>query len=135
MSTKIWNITKYAVAQYAQAVENLEPIYLDPQSAQAAGFPAPIAPTSFCAQYQMYMDPAVKVPNGGVHVKQKMSFFKPIKAGDKITADTQVSEGTDAKGRLLIQYTTTFTNQDGDIVCSGTMVNMIPGGKDGGAGK
>ena len=37
MSTKIWNITKYAIAQYAQAVENLEPMYLDAQSAQAAG--------------------------------------------------------------------------------------------------
>ena len=118
MSEKVWNITKYAIAQYAQAVENLEPMYLNEKDAQQAGFETTIAPTSLCAQYQ-----------GGVHTKQKMFFFKPIQAGDALTARTEVAEGADAKGRLQITYTTTFTNQNGEVVCSGVMTNLVPGAR------
>ena len=95
MSEKVWNITKYAIAQYAQAVENLEPMYLNEKDAQQAGFETTIAPTSLCAQYQMFQDPQVK----------------------------------DAKGRLQITYTTTFTNQNGEVVCSGVMTNLVPGAR------
>ena len=129
MSEKVWNITKYAIAQYAQAVEDLEPMYLNEKDAQQAGFETTIAPTSLCAQYHMFQDPQVKVPKGGVHTKQKMSFFKPIQAGDALTARTEVAEGTDAKGRLQITYTTTFTTQNGEVVCSGVMTNLVPGAR------
>ena len=126
MSEKVWNITKYEIRQYAQATENLEPACMEETYAKECGFRSIIAPTSFCAQYQMYQDPLAKVPTGGVHTKQKMIFFKPIQAGDRITAKIEVTESRDAKDRRLIIYTTEFVNQDGDTVCMGEMTNMIP---------
>ncbi len=126
MSETVWVMTEYAIQQYAAAVENTDPVFFDADAAEKIGFSRPIAPTSFCGQYQMFLDPGAKVPKGGVHTRHKMSFFHPICAGDYIYARTEAVSGKDAKGRPLLTYVTRFVNQNGVEVCRGEMTNLLP---------
>lgn len=126
MSDSLWIITEQAIADYSNAVENLEPMYFNKDNALKAGFENIIAPVSFLGQYQMSLDPKMKVPKGGVHTKQKMKFLNPIKAGDYIYSTVETVEELDHKGRNIIKYITTFKNQDNKIVCISEMTNLLP---------
>lgn len=125
MYEQVWNVTKYAIRQYATATENLDPVYLNVADAKEAGETTMIAPTSYLSQYQMYRDPTALVETGGMHTKQKMSYYLPIHEGDSITGKTIASEDVDAKGRKLVIYTTQFFNQRNELVCEGVMTNTI----------
>ena len=114
---------------YADAVENHDPVFLSEESSKQIGYDQPIAPTSFCAQYQMFIDAAAEPVRGLVHTKQKMSFFIPIQAGDYIYARTQSVRSEDAKGRPLLTYVTEFVNQRDEVVCRGEMTNLLPSKK------
>ena len=124
MSDRLRIITKQEIAQYAQAVENGCPVFLSQEDAVAAGFDKVIAPTGFLGQYRMFCSQE-RVPQGGVHIKHKMTFKKLIKEGDYLTASTVTSHEKDAKGRGLLIYTTTFTNQSNEVVCVGEMTNLM----------
>lgn len=126
MSDSLWIITKQAIENYANAVENLEPMYFNKENVIGTEFDNIIAPVSFLGQYQMSLDPKTKVPKGGVHTKQKMSFFEPIKAGDYIYSSVETIEELDNRGRRLIKYITTFKNQADKVVCISEMTNLLP---------
>lgn len=126
MNEVLWVVTPQAIEQYASAVENMDPVFFSSASSKEIGFDRQITPTSFCAQYQMFQDPSVKVIKGGVHTKQRMSFYRPIQAGDYIYAKTEAQLLEDAKGRPTLIYITTFVNQNDEIVCRGEMTNLLP---------
>ena len=124
MSERLRIITRQEIAQYAQAVENGCPIFLNREDANAAGFDRVIAPTGYLGQYRMFCSEE-RVPQGGVHTKHKMTFKGLIKEGDYLTAKTITSRSKDSKGRELLVYTTTFSNQDNQVVCIGEMTNLM----------
>ena len=119
-------ITKQAISNYANAVENNDPIFFSEDDAANAGLKDIIAPSNFLGQYQVFRNPEVKVPKGGVHTKQKMLLLKPIFKGDYIYSKTESIKMKDGKGRSLLIYKTTFTNQDNEVVCVGEMTNLLP---------
>lgn len=129
MNETLWIITKQAISQYAKSVENMETLYFADEDAKKFGYDCVISPTSFCAQYQMFQHPNFKIPKGGVHTKQKMSFLNPIQAGDYIFARTEVICSKDSKDRDQIIYITEFVNQNDIIVCRGEMTNLLPDSK------
>lgn len=129
MGEALWIVTKQAIKMYADAVENSDPLFTSDECSRESGYEQPIAPASFCAQYQMFLDPDAEAVRGLVHTKQKMSFFIPIMAGDYIYARSQTVESEDAKGRSLRTYVTEFVNQRDEVVCRGEMTNLLPSKK------
>lgn len=127
MYEKLWIITKQGIENHANAVENLETVFFDEQTAKDAGYSNVIAPTSFFAQNNMYPNPwGHPVSTGTIHIRQMMKFFKPITVGDYIYAKTEGSYQNDSKGRNIQILETTLINQKNEVVCKGKMFCIVP---------
>jgi 3-hydroxybutyryl-CoA dehydratase len=60
----------------------------------------------------------MKLPGTGtIYIGQQMSFKRPTRIGDKITARVEVIEKQDERERVVLS--TICINQDGDVVLDG----------------
>lgn len=121
--------------RYAQAVDDLNPIYFDEEAAQAAGYRTLVAPPTFLDHVavqgrsvdEMRTDGLFHNPTSrGISMKRTMfggqewDWLAPAYVGDTITATQRlaaIDEKVGGKGPfVLVSWETTFTNQDGDVV-------------------
>ena len=128
-------ITARDAQRYAQAVDDLNPIYFDEDAARAAGYRTLAAPPTLIDHIVvqgraladlrpdgLFSDAARPGPRlrrvmfGG----QEWDWLAPLHVGDTITATQRlaaIEEKSGSKGRfVLVTWETTFTNQDGDVV-------------------
>ena len=61
---------------------------------------------------------------GSVHVSQQVIFKAPVKIGDTITVESEITEKIEEKRRVIIS--STWTNQRGDVVISGKAETLLP---------
>jgi len=61
---------------------------------------------------------------GGIHISQLVQFSAPVMIGDTIRATSKVEEIILEKRRVKIS--STLTNQNGDIVLTGTAETKVP---------
>lgn len=128
-------ITAREAQRYAQAVDDLNPVYFDEDAAVAAGYRTVVAPPTFVdhaivagrAVADLRTDgmfrnaegpslPMKRIMFGG----QEWEWLAPVHVGDSITAVQRlagIDEKVGSKGPFaLVTWETTFTNQDGDEV-------------------
>ncbi|TYC50673.1 MaoC family dehydratase [Weissella muntiaci] len=65
---------------------------------------------------------------GTIYLGQDLKFQKPIHFGDVITAKVTLSELTPKKHFTIATFDTVVTNQDGEIVTTGTATVIPPEG-------
>jgi acyl dehydratase len=115
-------VEKGAIRKFAAAIGDENPLYNDESYCQQTGFGALVAPPTFLTTFRSSPIPDIKLQFGkvGLHGGQSYEFYKPIKAGDKITYSNRVVEVTEREGRsgkmVFTVIETTFTNQDGEKV-------------------
>ena len=131
-----YKVEQGAIARYADAVGDPNPLYLDEEYAKNSKYGSIIAPPGFFGwpvrQPRSSEEPEVimgarrgpnfaeiglpRVLDGGM----EYDFIKPVKAGDTLTAESQIKdirERTGSTGRMaFLIRETTFTNQDGEVV-------------------
>jgi acyl dehydratase len=129
--------TTYAVGrekvrEYAHAVGETDPRYLDPEAARAAGFADVVAPPMFAAVYcGPAIGPAILDPEIGidysrmVHGAQEFSWGEPVVAGDEITTEATLEESSERGGLKFYVFRTTSTNQRGELVSEGRWTNIV----------
>jgi acyl dehydratase len=129
--------TTYAVGrekvrEYAHAVGETDPRYLDPQAARAAGFADVVAPPMFAAVYcGPAIGPAILDPEIGidysrmVHGAQEFSWGEPVVAGDEITTEATLEDSSERGGLKFYVFRTTSTNQRGELVSEGRWTNIV----------
>jgi 3-hydroxybutyryl-CoA dehydratase len=61
---------------------------------------------------------------GAVHTSQEVSFRSPVYIGDTVTVTSEVTGKIEEKRRLLVA--TTWTNQDGVVVITGSGELLLP---------
>lgn len=61
---------------------------------------------------------------GTIYMGQELRFLKPVYIGDTVTATATVVERIEEKNRLKLE--TVVTNQNGDVVITGTATVMPP---------
>ncbi len=125
-------VTKQLIRSYAAAVDNMNPLYFNEDAARAAGYGSLVAPASFHAQYgyiRMAIGSGNWVPKGSLHTKQHFEFKKVVQAGDYLHITVATESYEDAKGRTNIEYNFTIKNQRDEVVCVGSMNNLLPAGK------
>jgi acyl dehydratase len=128
-------VTAREAQRYAQAVDDLNPVYFDEAAAVAAGHRTLVAPPTFLDHAVvrgravadlrtdgMFADrdgpalPMKRVMFGG----QEWEWFAPVHVGDTITAVQRlraIEEKQGSKGPFaVVTWETTFTNQAGDEV-------------------
>jgi acyl dehydratase len=128
-------ITAREAQRYAQAVDDLNPVYFDETAARAAGHPGLVIPPTFLehAMVQgrsvdtMRPDGLFDSPSGGGLERRRVMFggqewqwLSPVYVGDTITAVQRLGDITEKSGSkgpfVLITWETTYTNQRGETV-------------------
>lgn len=95
-------VTAEAIRAFAQAVGDLNPLYLDREAARQAGYPDVIAPPTFCMHLRGgRMLPEVPLAPGMVslHAGQELELYDEIIAGHTYSATAKVVEVYEKTGR------------------------------------
>jgi acyl dehydratase len=130
MRSAVYAVGREKVREYAQAVGETDPRYLDAEAARAAGFADVVAPPMFAA---VYAGPAVfpAIIDSGldfsrmVHGAQEFTWHEPVVAGDEITTEADLAEQSDGGGLQFYVFTTRSTNQRGELVSEGRWTNIV----------
>ena len=136
---KTYEPTLYAVGrekirEYARAVGETNPVYLDLDAARAAGYDDLVAPPMFAVVYGgPAVGPALFDPEVGldfarmVHGGQEFEWGPLVIAGDEISTVVSVKEISERDGRGFYIFESRSTNQRGEEVVRGTWTNIVRG--------
>jgi acyl dehydratase len=137
---KTYPPTDYAVGrekvrEYARAVGETNPLYLDVDAARAAGHGDVVAPPMFAVVYSfpavmpVFFDPELGIDFSRlVHGGQEFEWGPLVVAGDEIATSLTIAD-VSARGRNnFFVFETTSTNQRGETVSVGKWTNIVRGG-------
>ena len=130
MKTVTYAVGREKVREYAHAVGETDPRYLDPEAARHEGFADVVAPPMFAA---VYSGPAVfpAIMESGldfsrmVHGAQEFTWHEPVVAGDEITTETAFVEEAKRADIIVYTFSSRSVNQRGELVCEGTWTNFV----------
>ena len=136
---KTFEPTTYAVGrekvrEYAAAIGETNPLYLDVDAAREAGYADVVAPPMFAVVYaSRSLMPALFDPEVGmdfarmVHGGQEFRWGPLVVAGDEITTAAVVKDISERGGMRFYVFETVSENQRGDTVCTGTWTQLVRG--------
>jgi acyl dehydratase len=130
----VYAVGREKIREYARAVGETNPVYLDVDAARAAGHADVVAPPMFAVVYSApsvgppIFDPEIELNFAMmVHGGQEFEWSVPVVAGDEITTTTCVKDISERDGRGYYVFESTSTNQRGEQVCRGTWTNIVRG--------
>lgn len=136
---KIYPATTYAVGrekvrEYAWAVGETNPLYVDVEAARAAGHADVVAPPMFAVVYAgRSITPALFDLEVGIdfanmlHAGQEFEWGPLVVAGDEIVTTTTVTEIDERGGMGFYVFQTDSVNQRGETVCTGIWRQIVRG--------
>jgi acyl dehydratase len=120
------------VREYARAVGETDPLYLDADAARAAGHADVVAPPMFTVVYAMpavaagMFDPEVGIEFARlVHAGQDFEWGPLVVAGDEITTTVSVKDVSERRGNGFFVFESVSGNGRGETVCTGTWSNIV----------
>jgi acyl dehydratase len=130
----VYSVGREKIREYAYAVGETNPLYLDLGAARAAGHTDLVAPPMFAVVYSApAVGPAVLDPEVGinlalmVHGSQEFRWGPLVIAGDEITTTATVKDIAERDGRAFYVFESVSQNQNGETVCTGTWTNLVRG--------
>ncbi len=136
---KSYPSTTYAVGrekirEYAHAVGESNPLYLDVEAARAAGHADVVAPPMFAVVFSApAVAPGMFDPEVGinfammVHGGQEFEWGPLVVAGDEITTTASVKSISERDDMGFYVFESVSTNQNGEQVVRGTWTNIVRG--------
>jgi acyl dehydratase len=122
------------IREYAAAVGETNPLYLDLEAARAAGHADLVAPPMFAVVYSVgavrlaMTDPALGVDFARVvHGGQELIWGTLVIAGDEITTTATVKDISERGGMAFYVFEARSENQRRDMVCTGTWTIIVRG--------
>ncbi|WIV12769.1 MaoC family dehydratase [Proteiniborus sp. MB09-C3] len=117
-------ISETDVYMYAGITGDLNPAHINEEYAKDTMFKGRIAHGMLTAGLVSAVL-GMRLPGPGtIYLKQELKFTAPVRMGDTIKAEVEVSEMITEKNRIILR--TTCTNQNGDIVLDGMATVMPP---------
>ena len=129
--------TRYAVGrekirEYARAVGETDPRYLDVQAARAEGYEDVVAPPMFAVVYSLpAVWPALFDEEVGidfaqmVHGGQEFEWGPLVVAGDEITTTASLKDASERRGNDFFVFESVSVNERGETVCTGLWSNIV----------
>jgi len=124
------------IREYAKAIQSEDPLHFDEEAAKAAGYPSVVAPLTFIAipgrqvQLDIFRNFDVGINLARViHRDQKITYHRPICAGDKLYFDSWLDSVIESFGAVISTLRTEITDENGEPVIT-TLVTML--GESGG---
>jgi acyl dehydratase len=122
------------VREYAWAVGETNPLYVDVEAARAAGYADVVAPPMFAVVYagravtSALFDPEVGINFANMlHVGQEFEWGPVVVAGDEISTVTSVRDISERGGIGFYELVTESRNQRDEIVCTGIWRQIVRG--------
>jgi acyl dehydratase len=122
------------VREYARAVGETNPLYLDVDAARKAGYVDVVAPPMFAVVYSSpAVTPAMFDPELGidfarvVHGGQELAWGPLVVAGDEIATTTTVKDLSERGGMNFYVFEAASDNQRGERVCTGIWTIIVRG--------
>jgi acyl dehydratase len=129
-SSAPYEVSRVKIRDFAYAIGDPNPAYLDQDAARALGHPDVIAPPTFAIVISFQMGGAVVLdPDLGldysrvVHGEQSFSYSRPIHAGDVLVGTPTITDIRDAGRNELLTWEAVITTVEGEHVC--TAVNTL----------
>jgi acyl dehydratase len=141
--TEPYEVGRAKIREFAEAVGDLRPAYLDPEAAKALGHPDVIAPPTFPivitmpAGNQVTMDPELGLDYSRVvHGDQRFVYQRPLRAGDRVVCGVSVQSIKSVAGNDLITIAAEVRTEEGELICIsyGMLVARAEAEEDGGTG-
>ena len=135
--------TTYAVGrekiiEFAHAVGETEPLYLDLVAARGAGYADLVAPPMFAVIFQLRAATApLSDPEGGIdfprmlHAGQDFRWGPLVIAGDEVTTSVTVDSIAEKGGMRFYDFAAESVNQRGETVVTGLWHNVVRPLEDG----
>jgi len=128
---QVEEIERGAIAKFARAIGETNPLYFDPEYAKKTRFGSIVAPPTFISRLHGHGPtfPRPEVPLQRVlHTDDVIEHFEPIRPGDQITVVsrfTDVFEKGGKSGPMLFEtITRRMTNQKGQLVATVAMTTV-----------
>lgn len=141
-TTVSYEVEKGAIARFADAVGDPNPIYSDEDYASQSRFRSIISPPGFFGwpvklrsappdEFSTMIESLTaagygRILDGGI----EWEFFKPVRAGDRLTVETTIRNimersSKNGKAVFLFRYIT-YSNQEGELVATARQTTIHP---------
>ena len=121
-----YEVGKEKIKEYAKAIKNFDPHYLDDDFAKKSKYGAIIAPPTFAVVFGAYLIEPVfndKELNLNmpmvVHGEQELEFLEVVKAGDAITTTAKIIDIKNKEKLDVVSVEIKSRNQHGQVVSRG----------------
>jgi len=128
----IYAVGREKVREYARAIGESDPLYLDVDAARAAGHADVVAPPMFAVVYAMpavaagMFDPEIGIDFARlVHSGQDFAWGPLVVAGDEISTTVSVKDVSERRGSEVYVFESASSNARGETVCTGTWSNIV----------
>ncbi|SRR6266508_2248925 len=119
-----FTVERDLVSQFARAIGEDNPIFLDPEAAKAAGFPEQVAPPTFPTTMQIRTSGAAVVdPDLGldytrvVHGEQQFEIHRPLVVGDVLKAIPRIADIYARGPNEFLVIEAEIRDAKGEVVC------------------
>jgi len=120
-----YDVCKEKIREYAKAIKNPDPHYMDEEFARKSKYGCIIAPPTFCVVYGSQMiEPIFNIPML-VHGEQEFEFYEVVKAGDTVTSTAKVVNIVNKEKLDIIAIELLSRNQHGRDVCRGVYTFVV----------
>ncbi|GGR23019.1 MaoC family dehydratase N-terminal domain-containing protein [Streptomyces netropsis] len=129
-ATDPYEVGREKIREFAEAVGDANPAYLDPEAAKALGHSDVIAPPTFVfaitfkAAGQVIQDPQLGLDyDRVVHGDQKFAYTRPVRAGDRLSVVSTIESIKSLAGNDVLSVRGEVHDETGEhVVTAHTML-------------
>ncbi|MCD9902578.1 MaoC family dehydratase N-terminal domain-containing protein [Streptomyces sp. MT29] len=121
--TPAYEVGREKIREFAEAVGDSHPAYVDVEAARALGHPDVIAPPTFVfsityrAAGEVVQDPQLGLDYSRVvHGDQKFSYVRPVRAGDRLTVTSTIETIKSMAGNDIVDIRGEVHDEAGELV-------------------
>jgi len=127
--TAAYEVGREKIREFAEAVGDANPAYLDPDAAKALGHPDVIAPPTFPfvltyrAAAQVVNDPELGLDfSRVVHGDQRFTYTRPVRAGDRLSVTSTIDSIKSLAGNDILSVRGDVHEESGEHVVTAYMM-------------
>jgi acyl dehydratase len=133
--SEIFQVGREKIREFANAIGDPQPAYLDPEAAKAAGHPEVIAPPTFVMVLfnQYALGPVVDDPELGldydrmVHGDMSFEYERPVRAGDRLVVSTFIDQIMSRAGNDFLTLRADIDTESGERVVTARAQLVVRG--------
>lgn len=122
----IFDVEKRHIRQFAEAIGDENPLYVDEEYAAKSIYGGIIAPPSFPIVISQESEGSIDLPldyNRMLHGEQEFIYQRPIRLGDRLTCQTKVADVYERQGKTgqmqFLVLETELKDEAGEVVVIG----------------